>query len=113
MTASTGGPAEDGWNLWSNGSLSQDHVFASESSVISVRARGQLGGGAWPEVVVTIDGEPLGSRVVDNESYASFEFVQTGTGEHEVGVWFDNDYYQNGEDRNLYVSGVSIAPICR
>jgi hypothetical protein len=113
MSASAGGAAEDGWNLWSEGSLTAAHEFASDSSVISVRARGQLGGGAWPHLVVTIDGAALGEVVVDSVGYESYEFLQTGSGEHELGIWFDNDYYQDGEDRNLYVDSVSIAPICQ
>jgi endo-1,3-1,4-beta-glycanase ExoK len=114
MSPSAGGLAEDGWNLWSNGSLSETHGFASESSVITVRARGELGGGAWPHLVVTIDGEAVGDAIVESSSFSSYELVQTGAGEHELGVWFDNDYYvDGGEDRNVVIADVTVAPICQ
>jgi hypothetical protein len=113
MSPSAGGLAEDGWNLWSNGSLTQTHGFASESSIITVRARGELGGGEWPHLVVTIDGEAIGDSLVESAGFSSYEFVQSGSSEHELGVWFDNDYYVGDEDRNLVIDDVTIAPICQ
>lgn len=113
MSASTGGATLDGYNLWSNGNLSQTHAFASESSVITVRARGERGGGSWPHLVVTVDGEAIGDHVVESAEFSSFELLQAGSGPRTIGVWFDNDYYQGGEDRNLIVDSVSVAPICQ
>ena len=112
MSPSTGGAAEDGWNLWSNGSLTATHAFGSDGSLVSVRARGQQGGGAWPHMVVTLDGAVIGDAVVDSESYETYELVASGAGTRELAVRFDNDYYQGGEDRNLFVESVTITPIC-
>lgn len=112
MSPSTGGAAEDGWNLWSNGSLTATHAFGSDSSLISVRARGQQGGGAWPHLVVTLDGTVIGDAVVDSESYETYELIASGGGTREIAVSFDNDYYQGGEDRNLFVESVTISPLC-
>jgi endo-1,3-1,4-beta-glycanase ExoK len=112
MSASTGGASEDGWNLWSNGSLTASHTFAGESAVVSVRARGQFAAGAWPHLVVRIDDRSIGEAVVDSTSYADFEFTAAAAGTHDVSVWFDNDYYEGSEDRNLFVDTVTVAPIC-
>ena len=115
MSASAGGASEGGWNLWSNGSLTATYPFEGNPAVISVRARGQLGGGAWPHLVLTLGGEVVGEAVVDTDAYASYDFVVSASGSaeaRELGVAFDNDYYQAGEDRNLFVDTVSIAPLC-
>jgi endo-1,3-1,4-beta-glycanase ExoK len=112
MSPSTGGASEDGWNLWSNGSLTARHTFDAESAVVSVRARGQFAGGAWPHLVVRIDEQAIGEAVVDSASYESYEFAANASGTHDVSVWFDNDYYEGSEDRNLLLDTVTIAPIC-
>ena len=115
MSASAGGAASDGWNLWSNGSLTATVPFEGGAAVVSVRARGQLGGGAWPHLVLSVDGNVVGDAVVDSDSYASYDVVVDASGTsaaREVSVQFDNDYYQDGEDRNLYVDTVTITPRC-
>jgi len=115
MSPSAGGASADGWNLWSNGSLTAEYPFGSEAAVVSVRARGQLGGGGWPHMLVTLGDDVVGEAVVDSASYADYEFVASASasaGPRALGVWFDNDYYQNGEDRNLLVDTVAIAPLC-
>lgn len=115
MSPSAGGASADGWNLWSNGSLTAPYPFGSAAAIISVRARGQFGGGGWPHLVVTVGDEVVGETVVGSASYADYDFVASASGSAAplaLGVWFDNDYYQNGEDRNLYVDTVTIAPLC-
>ena len=113
MSPSAGGASADGWNLWSNGSLRAVYPLGVGAAVISVRARGQLGGGEWPHLRVTLGDELVGEAVVDDASYASYDFAVSAPAESvELGVWFDNDFYQNGEDRNLYVDTVAIAAVC-
>jgi len=112
MQASTGGATSDGYNIWSNGTLSTEHEFGAASSVVSVRARGELGGGGWPHMVVSVGGLAIGDAVVSSSSFESYEFIASGTGARELAVAFDNDYNQDGEDRNLIIDTVSIAPIC-
>lgn len=115
MAPTAGGASADGWNLWSNGSLTGGYPFGGAAAIVSVRARGEFGGGGWPHMVVTLGGEVLGDTLVDSSSYASYEFVAAATSATElrsVGIRFDNDYYQNGEDRNLLVDTVAIAPLC-
>jgi len=114
-SATSGVPSNEGWLLLTKGALLRMHDFGSERSVISVRARSRFGGGAWPRLVVTVDGETIGETLVDSAAFADYRFGLIGTGAHEIGLWFDNDYYDktNDDDRNLYIDSVSIAPICR
>ena len=110
MRASTGAATSDGWNLWSNGTLSTDHSFKTGENLISVTARGQAAAGQWPHLTLLVDNRPLGEATVDGSTYESYDFVvNVPPGAHQVSVRFDNDYYQNGEDRNLYVADVSVA----
>ena len=112
MSPTVGAPSEDGWNLWSNGNISTT-VTLTENTRIDVRARGQLGGGAWPHLVLRLDGEVIGEAVVDSAEYASYELSASGAGTRLLSVSFDNDYYQGGEDRNLYLDSVSVTPLCQ
>jgi hypothetical protein len=109
MTASTGGSAPGGWNLWSNGSLSTTHDFAGGDTTITVSAYGQSAAGVWPHMLVKIGDVTVGDTSVNTTSASSYEFSYTAEpGAQAVSVNFDNDYYQNGQDRNLYVDAVSI-----
>jgi hypothetical protein len=115
MSPSAGGASAEGWNLWSNGSLTAEYPFGGAAAAVSVRARGQLGGGGWPHMVITLGDEVVGDTTVASASYADYDFVASASASseaRELGVWFDNDYYQDGEDRNLYVDTVTIAPVC-
>lgn len=114
FSATSGAPSPDGWNLFTNGSLLGMHEFGSERSVLTVRARGKLGGGAWPRLVITIGGEKVGEFLVDRDGFADYELALVGTGVHEIGVWFANDYFDkpSGDDRNLYVDSITVTPLC-
>jgi beta-glucanase (GH16 family) len=109
MSATTGGSAPGGWNLWSNGSLSTTHTFAGGDGIIRVSAYGQSAQGVWPHMIVSVGGKKVGDTSVSATAYAPYEFAYTASpGSATVSVSFDNDYYANGEDRNLIVDSVSI-----
>jgi hypothetical protein len=109
MTATTGGAAPGGWNLWSNGSLSTTHPFAGGDSVVRVSAYGQSAVGVWPHMIVKVGNQTIGSTTVNATTYTPYEFsFDPSAGSQTVSVSFDNDYYQNGQDRNLYVDSVAI-----
>lgn len=109
MSASTGGSAPGGWNLWSNGSLSTTHDFAGGSTTVTVSAYGQSAAGVWPHMLVKVGDQTVGDTTVNTTSYAPYQFSYTAqAGSQALSVNFDNDYYQNGEDRNLYVASVSV-----
>jgi hypothetical protein len=109
MSASTGGSAPNGWNLWSNGSLSTTHDFAGGDSVIRVSAYGQSAQGVWPHMIVSVAGQAIGDTTVNATTPTDYEFPYTApAASATVSVSFDNDYYANGQDRNLYVDTVAI-----
>jgi hypothetical protein len=51
--------------------------------------------------------------VVGSAEYTSYAFAASGAGTRVLSVSFDNDYYQGGGDRNLYLDTISVAPLCQ
>lgn len=79
---------------------------------VSVTARGVAAGGAYPQLVLGIDGEPFDSFSVNSRMSKVFETVLSGeTGEHILSVGFINDYFNvfSKEDRNLWIEKVEIS----
>ena len=110
MSATAGGAATGGWNIWSNGSLSATHTFLGGSTVVRVSASGTPAAGVWPHMVVRVGSQTVGDTSVSATSYAlsSFSTTIAAAGAQTVSVTFDNDAIINGEDRNLLVDAVSI-----
>ncbi len=109
MTASTGQAVTDGWNIWSNGYVQFDHRFPPGPSQLTVSARGEQAGGAWPNMTVTINGSQVYSTTVSSATWTDYTFsVSSAAGHAEVRINFTNDYYVNGEDRNLIVDKVAV-----
>lgn len=109
MQKTTGTTAAGGWNLWSNGSASIAHNFKGGDSVVTVNAWGQSASGVWPHMIVRVGDQVIGEVNVQASSYTPYQFFYAApSGTRTVSVAFDNDYYQNGEDRNLYLSALSI-----
>lgn len=109
MFHSTGGEVEDGWNIWNNGHISTTHTFEGGTTLMTVVARGTSAVGVAPTMVVTIGGTQVYSSSVPSTDWTDYSFsVEAPAGEHEVQIRFTNDYYQNGQDRNLFVDELSI-----
>ncbi len=112
MTASTGGAVPGGWNIWSNGHLTQSHTFVAEGETpITIRARGSQANYTWPTMVVSVGGSPVFTTTVDSSSWQDYTFsYDASVGSRAIRVEFTNDYYDAaaGEDRNLYVDEVVI-----
>ena len=127
MTASTGGPAGEGWNLWSNGSLTANvNLPAPGRYQIVAFARQQQAGPDPAEARFTIDGRGVHTFDVTSTQRAEYQFnaIELEAGFHIIGIEFLNDYYcpqtrfdsgqcGNGDasligDRNLVVDWVSL-----
>jgi|GEM_PF-596011 len=110
MTATTGGPVADGWNLWTNGSLSKSHTFTGGATSITVRARARLAYGVGAHMVVKVGGTTVGQVYVTSLEWADYSFdFNTTAGSKTIQVTFDNDVYSPPtQDRNLYVSTVRV-----
>ncbi len=110
MVPSTGGQVGDGWNLWSNGTLSTQHDFTSGQAIITVTARGEFAGGAWPNMVLNVGGVALGSVEVASASLTTYSFnIVAAAGVQDLSVEFTNDFYDSPDDRNLIVANVEVA----
>lgn len=109
MTHSVGGATTGGWNLWSNGYVATNGTLVAGATTITVRARGSVGAGVWPHMVVSVGGAIVGSATVQSTSWAPYAFPFTAAaGTQEIRVSFDNDYASTTEDRNLYLESVMI-----
>ena len=108
-----GGPIEDGaWNLWSNGRVGQYLRIQRDGDYdIVVRAAGSRAAGVWPEMALLVDGLPLAEKTVPKGEMADYRFqVKLAAGVHEIAVAFLNDQFADGEDRNLYLQKITVAP---
>jgi hypothetical protein len=110
--SNVGGTVGDAWLLWSNGSIALQHQFLGQDTIVSVRAYGQPAAGVAPHMVVSVGGVVIGEAAVTatgQTGYAVYDFFANPTmGLRDVSVAFDNDYYADGEDRNLFVDSITV-----
>jgi hypothetical protein len=58
---------------------------------------------------VKVGSQTIGDKTVNATSYTPYEFFyHANAGSQQISVNFDNDYNQNGQDRNLIVDSVAI-----
>ncbi|WP_140637343.1 carbohydrate-binding domain-containing protein [Methylibium rhizosphaerae] len=77
---------------------------------VVVRARAQLVDGVGARMQLWLDGELVGEAQVDSTMYTDYRFdVAAELGRAaRLDVVFTNDHYANGQDRNLWVSLVTV-----
>ncbi len=99
-------------SLWQNGSANCAFTFFDgKPCTFIIVARGQPAGGKWPEIKVRFDGNEIFKTKVASAEWASYTFAAAvATGTHLVSICFENDALVNGEDRNLFVSDLTIIP---
>ncbi|AWK88796.1 carbohydrate-binding domain-containing protein [Azospirillum thermophilum] len=78
---------------------------------IVVNASGASAGGIPPHFKLLVDGKVIGDAKVGATSTTAYKFDAEidPTKGHTVQVWYDNDSWANGQDRNLFVKSISIA----
>jgi hypothetical protein len=106
-----GGIINGGWNLWSNGMVSEDvYIPAAGTYEVVVRAYGKPLGGIWPLMALSVDGVAGTPVTVGSSAYIDYSFqVALTPGVHSIDVAFLNDAYSpGGEDRNLYLDKFAI-----
>jgi hypothetical protein len=109
QTKSTGGADGSGWNIWSEGYIENSFTLA-EDALVQISMKGDAAQGVWPNMELAIDGNVVATKTVDSGSYQVYEFGVNGyTGSHQVQIRFTNDFYVNGEDRNLYVRSATVS----
>jgi len=109
MVKTTGGSTQGGWNLWSNGSVSTQHEFGAGNNSLTVIAKGEQYQGA-PTMIVSVDGQVVGTADVSATSWASFTFSYSATspGIRDVKISFTNDKKGTDGDRNLHIDKIQL-----
>lgn len=109
MAHQVGNPRGDYWNLYTNGWVSQTHVFAAGDAEVRISAAADLAGEDLPHMVVSVDDVVIGETDVPSEDFSEFAFPYVANaGSHAVRVQFSNDFLQGGKDRNLILGNVAI-----
>ncbi|RMD95280.1 MAG: choice-of-anchor D domain-containing protein, partial [Calditrichaeota bacterium] len=110
---STGGFSPCGWNIWSDGYIADEFTTSGQTRwyIIDVRAAGDFGGGAWPQMQVFVDEVQIGERTVDNPLPTTYRFVAlVPEGRHQLKIVFPNDFFirETRDDRNLIVNRAMV-----
>ena len=110
LVKTTGGPVTGGWNIWSNGYVEDSLQFPVTGMYkFDIVARGVYAGLQWSIMELRIDGKMVKTFTVDSTGWKTFTAnLAVANGVHKVSVAFTNDYYKNGQDRNLYVDKLTI-----
>ncbi len=109
MEFSTGGAVSDGYNIWSNGVGTFQHEFDPGEGTVTVWARGEIAGGAAPNMIVSMGSAVIGNIYVDDETMQPYVFAYSSFGGTEtITIEFTNDYYQSPADRNLIIGGAEV-----
>jgi len=104
-------------NLYTRGAVGTHFALERGGTYrIAVRAAGDRGGGAWPEMVIEVDGRPVKTVVAAAPRSAPEEWsveVPLRPGRRRVDVVFTNDFYDpkgppGDRDRNLLVEWVEV-----
>lgn len=108
--SSSGGVIDGvGWNAW--GSLSQAVRLAEgETYTVTVRARATLFQGVGAQMRLRYANSDIQTQTVSAAAYTNYNFTITGRDSSVLELSFLNDQFGNGEDRNLYIDYVTVAP---
>ncbi len=99
-----------GWALWSNGYVAEEVVFPGNYDYeFTLHAKGNFINNEWTKAEIRIDQISKSIIEVNSSEYTDFKVVLPVTGgAHEVAIAYINDYYSNGQDRNLWVDWLRI-----
>jgi hypothetical protein len=110
IDSTTGAELDGGWNIWANGAVFTDHDFDAGPARITVRAKGMVAEGTWPNLRLVVGGTEVGQVTVDGADYEDYEFSFSASGgSEEIRVEFDNDFSNDTEDRNLIVDRIVVS----
>ena len=130
VAASTMEPSDLVWTrekdgevvLATNSTLSTQVDLPQRPTAVTIRARGELGGGEWPRMELRLGDTVVGTVTVDSDEERQYRvaideqaFPPTAGAEGPMSlpltVSFVNDFYdpEIHEDRNLYVREVEIS----
>ncbi len=110
LTGSAGAQTNDGWNLYSNGSITTSYDFPIDGEYkIVVRSYQTKAGADDAQAAIEISGVASQTITVPDLAYTNYERTFTiPAGSRQLSVSFINDAIINGDDRNLYVDYIQI-----
>ncbi len=109
-----GGAISGGWNIWSNGYISNGVTLTPGNYRMDIVAKGQLAGSQLPNMRIRINGGVVSNTSVGATSWTTYSVNVTITqSSNNLEVGFTNDYYNpgKGQDRNLHVDKVTFVPL--
>jgi len=97
--------------MFANSTVSANVDLPSTAHSLSVFARADGGGGEWPVLTITVNGEPVGSITVNSAVDKKFYLpIQVDPGNAVIKVTFGNDVYDpaTNRDLNVYLSKIKV-----
>lgn len=113
VDASTGGSYGDGWNLWSNGTLSFKVDIPDDGNYeFTANLWGQQGGADLPNAAFLVNGVAIQDFDVTPTSHATAQIYGVNiflpAGCHFFAIQYTNDYYVPPIDRNLLIDWMNV-----
>jgi hypothetical protein len=106
--------SQDGVHMYARSSVSVEYEFPKAGDyILGIFAGGTPVGGVFPEVTIYLDGERAGGVMLTHgEKDLYYVSIKAPQGRHTLTFAFTNDAYapERGEDRNLFLDKVAIAP---
>jgi O-antigen ligase len=95
--------------LFRNGLSFLDFETRDKTVAIRLWAKGQKAFGVGPYVIIRCDDIIIGKTMLNEEIWAPLVFFFTASpGQHKVSVEFINDFYDLGQDRNVFLGDLEI-----
>jgi len=98
-------------NLIANGMSRMKVRIEKANSVLRLWVKGQKAMGTGPLIIIRLDGNVIGKTLINEEFWTPLILPPAiGTGEHEVGIEFTNDFFARevGQDRNVFLGNLDI-----
>ena len=105
-----GHPVDSGYCCLGPGYLAETVEFSGLAASLIIVARGDYAGDDWPIMEVRINQVMVASITIDSATWKTFnlDLPSVAAGKHELAFAFVNDYYQHPDDRNFYLSKVTL-----
>ncbi|HID55852.1 TPA: hypothetical protein EYP37_04945, partial [Candidatus Poribacteria bacterium] len=106
---------QNGVHMYAASSVSTEYEFPKEGKyIMGIFAGGTPVEGVYPEVTIYLDGRRIaGIMLTHGEEDVYHVSIRAPQGKHTLSFAFTNDAYapERGEDRNLFLDKIAIAPI--
>jgi hypothetical protein len=115
-TSANGTDTYERGKMYWGGTIDAAVDLSPGESTIKIRARGSPAGGAYPYMIVELDGSEIGAVSVDSLEWKEYAFeVDTDGGTKILSITFANDLYdpKRREDRNLFIGEARVEKVAK